>query len=253
VEDIVEITYDGLIAETFPEQLNNPYHIRVIPRLTMDNVISLMDRKGGDNLSWQDFEAFYHTNVGSETNIHDFPINENYHLQITTANPDDSNAQILLFGPIGSLNLRQKSTRELNVFLVKEISLHMDTAQWIPQLFDLIESAPLESDNPDDYLKLHPEEVQELMGYGTETLRFVITQFLEGNQVGLYGHHYWYFLNELAPEEQLKCTAENGQEYFDQWFAHAQQIASQNTREFMESYMPASTLALDLAGLYPAE
>lgn len=77
VGDIVEITYDGYIRESYPAQFSNVLTIRVISqaeKLTLDDVVTLSQK--GDALSWSDFERYQGREVGFGLYIMRYEIDE---------------------------------------------------------------------------------------------------------------------------------------------------------------------------------
>lgn len=107
----------------------------------------------------------------------------------------------------------------------------VDTYSAVEHLFEVIESSPATSSRPADYIDAHPIEYRELTYYGSYTLQYVFSQFLEGGQTGLRGHLMRSVLDDLAPEAQLRLYAETGQEYFDEWKAGAIRISEQHDME----------------------
>ena len=122
----------------------------------------------------------------------------------------------------------------------------IDTISTIEQLFEIIESSPATSSRPADYIDAHPIEYRELTYYGSYTLRYVFSKFLEGGQTGLRGHLMRSVLDNLAPEAQLRLYAETGQEYFDEWKAGAIRISEQHDMEWIEKHQPAIWLLLQM-------
>ena len=122
----------------------------------------------------------------------------------------------------------------------------IDTVSTIEQLFEIIESSPATSSRPADYIDAHPIEYRELTYYGSYTLQYVFSQFLEGGQTGLRGHLMRSVLDDLAPEAQLRLYAETGQEYFDEWKAGAIRISEQHDMEWIEKHQPAIWLLLQM-------
>ena len=122
----------------------------------------------------------------------------------------------------------------------------IDTVSTIEQLFEIIESSPATSSRPADYIDAHPIEYRELTYYGSYTLRYVFSKFLEGGQTGLRGHLMRSVLDDLAPEAQLRLYAETGQEYFDEWKAGAIRISEQHDMEWIEKHQPAIWLLLQM-------
>lgn len=89
-------------------------------------------------------------------------------------------------------------------------------------------------------------EYRELTYYGSYTLQYVFSQFLEGGQTGLRGHLMRSVLDDLAPEAQLRLYAETGQEYFDEWKAGAIRISEQHDMEWIKENQPAIWLLLQM-------
>ena len=122
----------------------------------------------------------------------------------------------------------------------------VDTYSAVEHLFEVIESSPATSSRPADYIDAHPIEYRELTYYGSYTLQYVFSQFLEGGQTGLRGHLMRSVLDDLAPEAQLRLYAETGQEYFDEWKAGAIRISEQHDMEWIEKHQPAIWLLLQM-------
>lgn len=118
-------------------------------------------------------------------------------------------------------------------------------------LFAAIATSPAEASFPGAYLAAHPEEHQALLDGGQETLRYIFTQFLTGGQTGLEGHLMRLVLDELAPEAQLKLTADTGQEYFDAWREAAEGVLDEHGAEWMETNQPAMWLMLQMSQAEP--
>ena len=119
----------------------------------------------------------------------------------------------------------------------------------IGDLFETIMSSPSYSSNPEDYLREHEYEHQQLLINREETLRYIFTEFLNaqrtGNsQTGLKGHIMVRILDELAPESQLKLEAETAQAYFDEWAAYAQRTREEHGDAWMQENQPAMYLLL---------
>lgn len=122
----------------------------------------------------------------------------------------------------------------------------VDTYSAVEHLFEVIESSPATSSRPADYIDAHPIEYRELTYYGSYTLQYVFSQFLEGGQTGLRGHLMRSVLDDLAPEAQLRLYAETGQEYFDEWKAGAIRISEQHDMEWIKENQPAIWLLLQM-------
>jgi len=122
----------------------------------------------------------------------------------------------------------------------------VDTVTAIERLFDAIESSPLHSSRPSDYINEHSIEYRELTYYGEYTLRYCFDQFLQGGQTGLRGHLMRAILDELAPEAQLRLYAMTGQDYFDEWKAGALRVNEQHEMSWIKENQPAMYLLLQM-------
>lgn len=122
----------------------------------------------------------------------------------------------------------------------------VDTDYAVEYLFEVIESSLATSSRPADYIDAHPIEYRELTYYGSYTLRYIFTQFLEGNQTGLRGHLMRAVLDDIAPEAQIRLYAETGQEYFDEWKASAIRISEQHDMDWIKENQPAIWLLLQM-------
>lgn len=121
----------------------------------------------------------------------------------------------------------------------------------IESLFEAIAASPALFSSPGDYLNAHPEEHQALLNGGTDTLCYIFTQFLAGDQTGLEGHLMRLVLDELAPEARLKLEADTGQEYFDAWRQTAEGVLEEHGAEWMEENQPAMWLMLQMSQAEP--
>lgn len=90
VGDVVEITYDGSILESYPAQFSTIYSMKVVSRekpseidaadtvdgqkLTLNDVVTLSQK--GDALSWSDFERYQGQEIGSGLYIMRYEIDE---------------------------------------------------------------------------------------------------------------------------------------------------------------------------------
>ena len=123
-----------------------------------------------------------------------------------------------------------------------------DTTAAIEELFTIIESSPLQSSNPGDYINEHPLEYRELTYYGQFTLRYCFEQFLKGGQIGLRGHLMRAVIDDIAPESKLQIQTMTGQEYFDEWKAAAFQLSEQHSTEWIKGNQPAVYILLQMMG-----
>lgn len=342
--DYVRITYDGNIAESFPAQLNNPYHIQVVARRSSDatgyealidtcktalaeqwtpeefTAAGLSPLLVGSSLDTcgyllidQDCDGVNELLLGT---LHDSDVSSMYtlrngkpvpvilcdgkqagyqflagnqytHYYVTASGqsvfavyemekgelvfregvvwtePEDENTRYFkttdeTLNPVHLVSCTVDEAKSFishkhlytnpNLIPFREgIHVNFQGSDMIPQLFDIIFSSPLEFSAPGDYLNAHPDEVKALLSYGDETLEYVIVQFLESNQVGLEGHLYRYFLDELAPSEAIQGNWLTGQDYFSSWFSTAMRASYNYTPEELEQRCPAYALAVKLS------
>ena len=96
VGDVVEITYDGLIRESYPAQFGTVYSIRVVSqagspeteanrtadkrKLTLEDVVTLSQK--GDALTWSDFEGYEGRDIGSGLYIMCYQIDERFRVLV---------------------------------------------------------------------------------------------------------------------------------------------------------------------------
>ena len=124
----------------------------------------------------------------------------------------------------------------------------VDTTTAIEELFTIIESSPLHSSNPGDYIYEHSIEYRELTYYGQYTLRYCFEQFLKGEQIGLRGHLMRAVIDDIAPESKLQIQTMTGQEYFDAWKDAALRIAEEHSTEWIKGNRPAAWILLQMMG-----
>lgn len=92
--DIIEISYNGEILETYPARLHDVYSIRVINTLTLDEVV-MLSQKGRD-LTWSDFEQYDYTETGSGLYIRVYEIDGYFKLWIGGSGLDSDPMYIYL-------------------------------------------------------------------------------------------------------------------------------------------------------------
>ncbi|MBR2894297.1 MAG: hypothetical protein IKC03_01385 [Oscillospiraceae bacterium] len=129
----------------------------------------------------------------------------------------------------------------------------VNTTTAIEELFTTIESSPLQSSNPSDYIDEHYIEYRELTYYGQYTLRYCFDQFLKGGQTGLRGHLMRAVIDDIAPESKLQIQTMTGQEYFDEWKATAFQLSEQHGMDWIKGNQPAVYILLQMMGEYVIE
>ena len=110
----------------------------------------------------------------------------------------------------------------------------------IEGLFEEIMSAPSFSSSPEDYKEadLLQTRERELAYYGDYTLRYMFHQFSEGNQIGLKGQVMADIMKMMSGNEIMGVAAEDGQQFFDAWFAKTRELDDANGRAWMEENAP---------------
>lgn len=214
------------------------------PTLTLEDVLKLSEK--GEGLVWEDLDGFSYTEAGSGLYIRIYPIDSRYTLWVGGAGPSGlimyANLNCAYFGE--GVDIR---TGDAAAFVEGQEERWNRTAE----LFAVISSTPAASSSPEDYLDAHPEEHQALLDGGTDTLCYIFSQFLAGNQTGLEGHLMRLVLDELAPEARLKLEADTGQEYFDAWRETAEGVLEEQGAEWMEENQPAMWLMLQMQRAEP--
>jgi hypothetical protein len=121
----------------------------------------------------------------------------------------------------------------------------------IGMLLDEIQSEPAHSSNPDDYIRAHEAEYEELIAYGTYTLRYCFAEFLQGNQSGLRGHIMAHICREMIrdlgeQEVPLENMVQTGQDWFDGFCGYAQVKMQNILSEELRKHHPATFLLLQM-------
>lgn len=124
----------------------------------------------------------------------------------------------------------------------------IDTDVIAENLFEQIMASPALSSNPGDYIAAHPLEYRELIYYGDNTLRYLFSEFLKGDETGLKGHLMRQVMDQLVGKERLNFTANTGQEYFDQWRKRAEDAWREYGSSYMAENAPKAWLLLQMTG-----
>lgn len=212
--------------------------------LTLEDVLELSQK--GEALTWADLTDYACTEVGSGLYICVYPIDGRYSLWVGSGGPEEAlfYAKLTCEALSESVDIR---TGDVEAFL-QACEERLDRTA---ELFASIASAPAAASNPGDYLAAHPEEHQALLDGGTDTLRYIFSQFLVGGQTGLEGHLMRLVLDELAPEAQLKLEADTGQAYFDAWREAAETVREEHGTDWMEANQPAMWMMLQMSQAEP--
>ena len=114
------------------------------------------------------------------------------------------------------------------------------------ELFERMMYSPAWSSNPGEYLRAHKSENEQLLAEKEETLQYIFSEFLKGNQTGLKGHLMRLVLDELAPESMLDIIADTGQQYFDAWYGFAEDLKGDHDDEWIRENHPAMWTLLEM-------
>ena len=114
----------------------------------------------------------------------------------------------------------------------------------ICELLEIIQSSPLHSSNPGDYIEAHDGEYRELLSYGEYTLRYCFGEFMRGGQTDLRGH-----IMALACQDIMLSWGEGyaidgiamtGQDWFRQFEMNTRVLANQFTGQNMQKSYPGA-------------
>ncbi len=92
-----------------------------------------------------------------------------------------------------------------------------------------------------------PEEFRQLNMYGDYTLRYVYSKFIDGNLNKNEDLILEAILIDNLGGEVIKSATDTGQEYFDLFLKHNQELLDKNDAEFMKTSYPKGYLLLKMA------
>lgn len=104
----------------------------------------------------------------------------------------------------------------------------------IENLLDMIESSPLHSSAPGDYINAHASEYNTLLNNPT-TIDYIFTEFLKGGNYDLRGQIMRSLLEGIAVEEHIEGVYDTGQDYFDAFYNHNLELYKKEGYEFMQN------------------
>ena len=120
----------------------------------------------------------------------------------------------------------------------------------IAALMKEIQSSPLHSSNPGDYIRTHEAEYKELVSYGEYTLRYCFTEFLKGSQIDLCGHIMSQACQEIMLAWGEGYTMDGylmtGQDWFDEFSANVRTLHDQMNPEELRKHYPGAYLLLEM-------
>ncbi len=119
----------------------------------------------------------------------------------------------------------------------------------IEELMNTIQSSPGTSSDPQDYIKAHDAEYQELLGYGAYSLDYCFSEFLLGDQTDLRGK----IMEEVCVGiicgwgfGRTDVYYNTGQDWFDAFRESTRILSEQYSDEEIEKNYPASWILLEM-------
>lgn len=126
---------------------------------------------------------------------------------------------------------------------------NLDADKYIKTAFENIDIyGPLQSSNPNDYIDTDSDEYKCLINCSAYTMKYIYTQFLKGGQTDIFGSFYRIIMDDIIGGEALKVYADTGQDYFDAFLKHNQELFEKNGAEFMEKNYPYGYMLLKMSG-----
>lgn len=126
---------------------------------------------------------------------------------------------------------------------------NLDADKYIKTAFENIDIyGPLQSSNPNDYIDTDSDEYKCLINCSAYTMKYIYTQFLKGGQTDIFGSFYRIIMDDIIGGEALKVYADTGQDYFDAFLKHYQELFEKNGAEFMEKNYPYGYMLLKMSG-----
>lgn len=126
---------------------------------------------------------------------------------------------------------------------------NLDADKYIKTAFENIDIyGPLQSSNPNDYIDTDSDEYKCLINCSAYTMKYIYTQFLKGGQTDIFGSFYRIIMDDIIGGEALKVYADTGQDYFDAFLKHNQELLEKNSAEFMEKNYPYGYMLLKMSG-----
>lgn len=126
---------------------------------------------------------------------------------------------------------------------------NLDTDLYIKTAFENMDIyGPLQSSNPNDYINTDSDEYKCLINCSAYTMKYIYTQFLKGGQTDIFGSFYRIIMDDIIGGEALKVYADTGQDYFDSFLKHNQELLEKNGADFMEKNYPYGYMLLKMSG-----
>lgn len=126
---------------------------------------------------------------------------------------------------------------------------NLDADKYIKTAFENIDIyGPLQSSNPNDYIDTDSDEYKCLINCSAYTMKYIYTQFFKGSQTDIFGSFYRIIMDDIIGGEALKVYADTGQDYFDAFLKHNQELLEKNSAEFMGKNYPYGYMLLKMSG-----
>lgn len=223
-------------------------------QLTLDDVISLSEK--GETLTWSDFEGFQYHETGSGLYIRVYEIDELFSVMIGGPNWEMEPWYIYLRTSVEPETTVDIRSGGVTAFIEAQqyqydVLKNSLSATEIAALLDIICASPAEASNPGAYIEAHPEEYNQLILYGEDTLQYCFREFLKGGQNDLRGIIMAEVCDEIClrlGEALIIDTPEpvTDQAWFDWFKSSAENLAAQCSDEEMQQCYPASWMLLQM-------
>jgi hypothetical protein len=116
----------------------------------------------------------------------------------------------------------------------------------LAKLIKKITLSPTQMSDPKAYIKEHIDEYRELIYYGKYTLRYCYSQFEKGGKSDLDGHIMAAACRDLLGMEDIDISAGTGQEWYDAFKKHAENVYEKNGEDYMKENIPNTWLLLQV-------
>ncbi len=116
----------------------------------------------------------------------------------------------------------------------------------IEKLLSIIGSSPAMSSNPNDYIKEHKAEFDEIVEMDTDALSYMFSEFEKGACSDLRGHIMASACLKILEGENIAITYETGQQWYNQYKGYIREEISNSTYESVKKKHPKGCIVLDL-------
>jgi len=123
-----------------------------------------------------------------------------------------------------------------------KVNVDVELAKFIK----MVTSSPAQMSNPQAYIQEHEAEYRELIYYGKYTLRYCFNLFEKGGQTDLNGHIMAAACRDILGKEDIDILASTGQDWYDAFKKHVQNLYEKNGEDYMKKNMPGSWILLQV-------